>query len=487
MKLTDYVWSRNPRGMHNKDIFDFGVDMGMYRRANVGWVKFVANEGEYLDEAQTFLNEGRTPVVRMYVPRWGNAPMPQRFRAIYREYARAGVKWFEMYNEPNLDIEWPIGTVPDWRNAEMIAPLMDNWLRWAEFIISLGCYPGFIALAESDDPQVSAVRWMDTMLNYLGNNHYDRFLNVLRGGCYCATHPYILNHWYQEARGPLSARPPGAVDASEGGWHFEYPYDPIQQANDPGRTVYGGTPRTPYGDPVGLIAMGRMFNERCARMFGTQAVPVVGTEGGIWDFPGPGDPPLQQDTRYPPYTNASQAEGTVAMFEWIARQGPPWFFGVTLWKEDVYQEKGGRAIARLEETPVVRKVVPELDVMGDGSGPPTPEVETVRGPGPIHGAADFHIVLLDRSLEPAWFFDTAEAYWGRFRPNVTTLTDFFGFIPSDKSLAITAILREERLPALDAIVASEYPNAYLDVLFADSMDDVQTELDRRAEIGLRFG
>src|SRR5690606_8999188 len=214
-----------------------------------------------------------------------------------------------------------------WRDTQnIIRPLMDNWLVFAEFVISLGCYPGFIALAESDEPRYSAVRWMDAMLTYLAENRYDRFKNVLAGGAFCATHPYILNHFYQEkpGGGPLSARPPHEQNAEEGGWHFEYPYDPICQANDPGRTVYGGTRLTPNGDPNGLIAMGRMFNERCAEWFGSQAIPVVGTEGGIWPYR---EGPMQQDNRYPPYTEESQAEATVAMFDWIARHAPPWFFG----------------------------------------------------------------------------------------------------------------------------------------------------------------
>ena len=232
--------------------------------------------------------------------------------------AQAGVKWFEFYNEPNLSIEWPLGEIPDWRNQGQLARLMDNWLDWAEFIVSMNGYPGFVALAESADvTDTAAVRWMDAMLGYLANNHYDRFMNVAMNGLYCATHPYILNHFYQEGAGG-QPRPPQSQQARGGGqWHFEYPYDPFTQQYDPGRTVFGGTDLTPFGDPNGLIAMGRMFNERCAELFGVQSIPVLGTEGGIWDFPAPGEPPFQPDTRFPPYTNASQAQATTAMFDWI--------------------------------------------------------------------------------------------------------------------------------------------------------------------------
>jgi hypothetical protein len=498
MLLTDYEWSGNPRGMHVMGTFqEFTTDLDMYRRTNMGWIKIVASEVEYMRRLEEIFEANITPIVRLYMPRAGNRPMRTTEQRYYIEYAAAGVKWFEFYNEPNLDIEWPFGTTNvDWRNAPMIAGLCDNWLDWAEFIISLGGYPGFIPLAESTVVEVAAVRWMDAMLNYMANTHYVRFLNVLRGGAYCATHPYILNHFYQErpGGGPASARAPGELRATEGGWHFEYPYDPLQQADDPGRTVYGGTPRTPHGDPVGLIAMGRMFNERCAQLFGTQAVPVVGTEGGIWDFPAPGEGFFQQDTRYPPYDNAAQAEATAAMFNWISTNAPPWFFGVTLWKEDIYREKGQDALGRLASIPQIPKEVPPLSVMADGSGPPAaqPDVpeETLRGPGPILGQADFHMLIIDNQLGTEWFFRTAVNYWDMFRPIVTNQIDFLELLPYEKSLAVTLLVTDDRKAVAEALIRDNYPNTYLDTITVadeDSIERVAQVFAVRVQRGLRFG
>lgn len=492
MLLSDFQWSRNPRGMHNEGVFDFQFDIDLYRQTQMGWVKLVISEDEYIRYIPTLFEANVTPVVRVYMPKAGNRPMNTTEQRVYREYARAGVKWFEFYNEPNLGVEWPDGVDPDWRNADMIRGLMDNWLNWAEYIISLGGYPGFIPLAESDQPKSAAVRWMDAMLNDLADRHYARFLNVLRGGAYCATHPYILNHFYQErpGGGPLSARAPSTQVATEGGWHFEYPYDPVSQRNDPGRTVYGGTRLTPYGDPVGLIAMGRMFNERCQMLFGTQAIPVLGTEGGIWDFPAPGEGSLQQDTRFPPYTNESHAEATVAMFDWSAAQAPPWFFGVCLWKEDIYLEKGGRALARLTELPASRKNVPDISVMLDGSVPQIDPEAPPRGPGPVHGQADFHMVLIDRSLSTDWFFNTASNYWNLFRPVVTTVIDFFELMPYEKSLAVTLIISEARHIDLERQIRERYPNAYLDPIIIypnDTLERVNQIFEMRVQVGRRFG
>jgi hypothetical protein len=489
MLLSDYVWSRNPRGLHVKAALVTPLDHSRWTGAHFGWVKLVAAEHEYVDDAMTFLSLGITPIVRLYVARFGASPFTLRMRDLTLAYVQAGVKWFEFYNEPNQPIEWPEGANVDWRNYDgMIRPLIDNWLVWAEYIVSLGAYPGFIPLAESDSLPQAAVRWMDAFINDLAQRYYDRFRNLLTGGMYVATHPYILNHYYQEVPGGGSrtARQPEAQVAQEPGWHFEYPYDPISQASDPGRTVYGGTALTPNGDPVGLTAMGRMFNERCAALFGSQAIPVVGTEGGIWPFPRDGQTPFyQQDSRYPRYTHESQAEGTVALFEWIARQAPAWLFGVCLWKEDDYFEPGrARATLRLEQIATILTNVPAVNVMADGSGPIPIGAE---GPGPVHGEPTYHMVILAPGMDPSWFFDTAQAYWNTFRPIVTTLPDFIGFVPYDQSVAATIITPPDQAEAMTAVIQDRYPNVRIDLVLTDDINSVNELFNSRVYANRRFG
>ncbi|MCL4246734.1 MAG: hypothetical protein KJ065_01140 [Anaerolineae bacterium] len=487
MRLDQYQWSHNPRGLHVATIYETPLPIDRYRAMNCGWCKIIAAGYEYVDDCATLLAQGITPIVRLYLGRWGARPMDRFWRDIMFSFASVGVKWFEFYNEPNLDVEWPQGFDPDWRDFEnVIRPLMDNWLTWAEFTITLGAYPGFIPLAESDNPRYAAVRWMDAFLSYQRDAHLERFQAVLANGAWCSTHPYILNHFYQETPGggPWSARRAEDQRAEEGGWHFEYPYDPISQRNDPGRTVYGGTALTPNGDPVGLIAMGRMFNERCGQYFGTQAVPVVGTEGGIFPFRG-GD--FQQDTRYPAYSEVNHGDATAALFRWCAEQAPPWFFGLTLWKEDEYYIPGPvRAIGRLGELPVYTKQVPAIEVMGSGffeGSRPVPQY----GPGPIQGQADFHIVLLAPGLDADWFFDTSRAYWERFRPIVTTDLSLVDYIPFEQSAAITVISPPELMGTLRRAVTLPYPNAYLDLIEAVDLGTVARIFDNRVVVNRRFG
>jgi hypothetical protein len=487
LRLDQYQWSRNPRGLHVASAFQTPMEYDRYSAPHFGWAKLLAATTDYVDDSVELMRRGITPIVRLYLGRWGAQPFDRHFQEITNAFIQVGVKWFEFYNEPNLGVEWPEGFDPDWRDHDrVIRPLMDNWLSWAEYMISYGCYPGFIPLAEADTLQRSSVLWMDAFLRYLFEAHFDRFRNVLNNGMYVATHPYILNHFYQEipGQGARSARPPEQQNAKEPGWHFEYPYDPLGQANDPGRTVYGGTALTPYGDPIGLVAMGRMFNERAAMLFGTQAVPVVGTEGGIYAFRGQ---VYQQDTRYPPYTEQSQAEATVAMFEWIAREAPPWFFGVTLWKEDEYYQPGtAPAIGRLSEIPPILKEVPPIEVMGTGI-PPALATPTPPGPGPIRGQPDFHMILLAPGLSSEWFFDTARAYWNTFRPIVTTSVELIDLMPSTQSLAITVISPADLVETLRQAISGRYPNIWFDLLQADSLESVANTLNERVRVNRRFG
>ncbi len=224
--------------------------------------------------------------------------------------------------------------------------------------------------------------------------------------------------------------------------------------------------------------MGRMFNERCAEYWGTEAIPVLGTEGGIYPFPKDSQTPFyQQDTRFPPYTHESQAEATLAMFEWITNTAPAWFFGVCLWKEDDYYEPGpARAITRLIETPPLLRTVPPIDVL--------PGV----GPGPIHGEPDFHMVILAPGLEPQWFFETAQAYWNTFRPIVTSNWTLVEFVPHTKSLAVTVIAPPDMADSMRASIQAKYANVLFDLIVADTdLDSVAEVFNSRVWANRRFG
>lgn len=157
---------------------------------------------------------GITPIIRLSQERPGANPFYPAWQDYTRQYLSVGVKWFEFFNEPNLRLNGLRAINLTYKNFDgMIKPLMDNWLPWAEFIISNGGYPGFPALAETDDKDLSSVLWMDAFLNYLKTAYFDRFKDILNNGLYCATHPYILNHYSPEIAGVRGSQRPLAGSA----------------------------------------------------------------------------------------------------------------------------------------------------------------------------------------------------------------------------------------------------------------------------------
>lgn len=489
MRLDEYAWSHNPRGMHNA-LATTGVDPKRYVEMKLGWCKLVAVDREYTMVTPQMLAYNITPIVRLWRPRFGASAYNEEMVIAYKDYIRTGVKWFEFYNEPNLDTEWPMGILPDYNNVEgVIAPIVQNWLDWAAKIIDLGAYPAFPALAEAVGRHEDVTGWLLAMMTYLADNYYDRFREIANNGMWVATHPYIYNHFYQEGSGARTARAPEEQRADEGGWHFEYPYDPITQANDPGLTPFSGGPNYPRGDPVGLTGMGHAFIKKFQEFFGGGAIPIVGTEGGITPVPDPGSA-RQLDTRFPPFNWASHGEATLAMFNWIAQQGPPWMFGLTLWKENDYFESPGGllpAVLRLRQTDPIYKNVPPIEAL-EGPGPRVVKAPiTPIGPGPIHGSPDYHFLIIAPGFNTNWFFQNARDYWERFRPTLITAAEYIAYLPYAKSLAVTVLTTPELADYMSQQIKDRWPTVWFDLIVGEREDDIAKVLKERAANGRRFG
>ncbi|MBE2196260.1 MAG: hypothetical protein IAE83_18955 [Anaerolinea sp.] len=484
MLLSEYQWSRNPRGMHNFSAAA-RMDLGKLVQMHMGWAKLVTLGPDYLDLVEEMLKNGITPIVRVWRPRFGAGAPTSDLVGIWRAFFERGVRWFEFYNEPNLDNEWQEGHLPDWRDMEgTIIPILQNWLAFAEIIIGMGGYPAFPALSESVGIHYDVSRWLDVMMNYLAEQHYDRFRGIAQNGLWVATHPYIYNHFYQEGTNPLDARAAGAQRAWEPGWRFEYPYDPITQASKPGITSISGPADAPLGDPVGLVGMGYAFMKKFEMLFGGGAIPVVGTEGGINPVPKfPGEY-HQLDTRFPGYSYESHGEATVAMFNWIAQSAPPWMFGVTLWKEDEYYvgDTGVTAVRRLSESPPIYKNVPPLEPFG-GIDPR----ERLKGPGPIHGTPDLHFVILAPGFQGDWFFEQGRAYYERFRPILLPSVDYLAYIPYERSVGVTLLTPPGMSEFMKAQISERYPYIWIDLLPIDQPEQVGQILNARAASGRKFG
>jgi hypothetical protein len=487
MRLNEYVWSRNPRGMHNKAATT-RLNTGKMIDMKMGWAKLVTLSADYLDVVEQLLTNNITPIIRIFRPRMGAIP-PLEMMGTWRRYYEVGVRWFEFYNEPNLENEWPQGFQPDYQDtAGTIAPLMQNWLAWAEAMIAMGAYPAFPALAETAETRIGTAQWINAMLNYLAENYYDRFRAVASNGLWCATHPYTYNHFYQENPGSSSPRSPESENANEGGWRFDYPYDSVSQADKPGITAVSGPPEYPLGDIVGLTAVGTAFMTRFAELFGGGAIPVVGTEGGIYPVPNSPADFQQIDARYPGVTWTSHGEATLAMFNWLASaDSPPWMFGVTLWKEDNYLETfqgDSPATRRMIETPTRFKEVLPVEPL-DGPGPRA--LAAMKGPGPIHGAPDYHFLIITPGFNLDWFFSHGQAYWERYRPAILTSINFIANMNYKKSLGVTVLASSDSADYIMQQIRERWPNVWVDMLKIDSADELARVLNERVTNGRRFG
>jgi len=376
---------------------------------------------------------------------------------------------------------------------------MNNWMDWAEKIIKMGAYPAFPALTETVDPNLATTLWLETMISYVRDTAAERFARIVNSGLWFATHPYLFNHFYQEPRGGprYLSRPASQFNANEGGWHFEYPYDPLQQRRDPGRTVFGGTALSPLGDPNGLLNTAEASQQLLRKYFGMGPLPVIGTEGGI-DVPKDGKP-VQMDNRYPAVNLESHAEGTMAMWDWLVTTGPPWFWGLTLWLEDDYFFSDGRPIAAMQrmidEPPLLmtvegidpsRGAIYKLTKDEPGTSAPRPK-SPEPGPGPIEGSPDYHWLVLAPGLQADWFFQAARNYWQTFRPTVLTDWRMIRNVPASKSMAVTVLARSDTIAYLNKRIRDTWPNLYYDAIVYDNLSQMQAELDRRADVLKRFG
>jgi hypothetical protein len=129
------------------------VGMGMK------WVVFL-NEGtdvganDYLVEQLS--DAGIEPVMRVYTP--GLVPIEGDLQAMVSHYAKLGVRYFQLYNEPNLMVETH-GQSPD------VDRYLDLWLPAAQEVLAGGGLPGFGAL--SPQGEVEDFAFLRTALDRL--------------------------------------------------------------------------------------------------------------------------------------------------------------------------------------------------------------------------------------------------------------------------------------------------------------------------------
>jgi len=142
----------------------------------VKWVKIFNHDGA-LDFCELLLAEGIMPVVRIYRPSPNPGRMGVKELVHLDAMIRAGVRYFEFNNEPDVDAEWKGGRVP----VNGLELTVENTIANLEIILERGGMPAIPAVANGS-------RW-DLVGKIVGAGRKDLF----DGPVWQAIHNYSRN------------------------------------------------------------------------------------------------------------------------------------------------------------------------------------------------------------------------------------------------------------------------------------------------------
>ncbi|MCL4246735.1 MAG: hypothetical protein KJ065_01145 [Anaerolineae bacterium] len=100
---------------------------------------------------------------------------------------------------------------------------------------------------------------------------------------------------------------------------------------------------------------------------------------------------------------------------------------------------------------------------------------------------EYHFLMIAPGLGAEWLFDTARAYFDRFRPTIIPDLAFVQLAPPDRRIAITTIARRDVAPTLGVQLGLLRPNALYDPIVRDTAAEVREMLDQRAATNQPFG
>ncbi|MFQ6015404.1 MAG: hypothetical protein ACE5NP_08180 [Anaerolineae bacterium] len=331
MKLQDYPRPANDnrRGIHAVASpyhnYDHDVWVRELQELNMKWYKILDDGGSCYQFCDKILAAGITPIVRLYQPQHNPGGLEPKALETISILVSLGVRYFEINNEPNLEIEWKEG---EWQDGGRPETVMEYWIKDAAEVIERGGLPAFPALAQAGiDPAHGSVNWTVRALRWLADNAATQARDIFENGGWIAVHAATLNH-------PL-----------------DYPYDDVNQKGKPLTSQeYNAHPAGAWGNqPMEVINDWRasdknpghtvMDDDSCLLGFEVPikvlretfglTLPVMSTEGGVFP-PKPGTFTVW-DRRYPGYDVHGHAERTVEMFTWLEQEAPDYFFAMCPW------------------------------------------------------------------------------------------------------------------------------------------------------------
>jgi hypothetical protein len=156
------------------------------QRMGVKWVTFLNNGGNIGDNdylVNKLVGAGIEPVMRLYTPTL--EPIQGDIEGMVRHYSGMGVRYFQPFNEPNLDAENPDGNVS-------VDRYLDAWIPAARAIVAGGGLPGFGSLAPGGD--LDDQQFLKQALDGLKNRGDTHLLDR----AWLSMHNYTWNHPIQD-------------------------------------------------------------------------------------------------------------------------------------------------------------------------------------------------------------------------------------------------------------------------------------------------
>ncbi len=319
--------SDNGRGLHGSlDAAWTGGNKGYaywvkeLAEMGVKWFKVLDDGGNTISFCEKLLAAGIFPIVRVIrrdpPPNDSPEPNPGHIGASEEKTIRrlidVGVRYFETSNEPNVPTEWKHNAMPsDPLEAAKIVVL--NWLFDARFILSAGGYPGLPAISNGGS--------MDLMsaLVALGRQ------NILLEGCWIALHNDCQNRPLNYPEDPVSraglALTPEQYNL---GVYTEWAWwntahrrvDTLDQVN--ALRADGANQTQTIQQDHACFREFEYYNTLAMKYLG-RSIPILSTEGGYHVG-------RRADLRYPRITPDAHRDQTVALFDFMQRQAPDYYF-----------------------------------------------------------------------------------------------------------------------------------------------------------------
>lgn len=302
----------------SKEGLDFWVNQLVELR--VKWFKVLDSGGDSLALCEKLIDAEIFPLVRILRsdPPPNDTPEPNpghigdREEKAIRKLVAAGVRYFETNNEPDLVTEWKHGAIPD-DAAETAKLVALNWLFDARIILDAGGHPAL--------PAVSAPSSMDLMGALVSLGKQD----ILLEGCWIAIHNHCLNRPLAFPDDPVNRLgQPLTSEQYEFGpltdwvwWNSELGRtETLEEINDT-RAQLRNSAQTILDEHNGFRAF--EYYDHLARNYLGRSIPIISTDGGYLVG-------RRTDPRYGRVTPELLRDQTVAMYDFMQRQAPDYYF-----------------------------------------------------------------------------------------------------------------------------------------------------------------